>query len=227
VCTAFQAHNHASTSSLNFYTQFLQAVCSSRCPTNSVKALKAETRYWTLCRKNLQTAYLKLYQSKVWVKINYKNIQVKHTWKYLSPLSVSFKCTTYHTFCDTIFVYLLKFGNKNSTQQCMSQYEVMHLFTKFSSNTSNHSGDMGLLDFELGIWCHLEFLLMAYCITCVRYGMAILSHTHTKRSSYFKQFQKYTLSTKFKMAAASMLNFTRRNIAKCHPLPYKLWLKCL
>jgi len=38
VCTLIQADNHASTLSLNF----LQAGCSTWCPTNSVKALKAK-----------------------------------------------------------------------------------------------------------------------------------------------------------------------------------------
>jgi len=37
VCTSFQTDNHASTSPLSF----LQAGCSSCCPTNSIKALKA------------------------------------------------------------------------------------------------------------------------------------------------------------------------------------------
>jgi len=37
-CTLLQTDNHTSTSSLNF----LQAGCSSWCPTNSVKALKAK-----------------------------------------------------------------------------------------------------------------------------------------------------------------------------------------
>jgi len=37
VCTSFQTDNHASTSPLSF----LQAGCPSCCPTNSVKALKA------------------------------------------------------------------------------------------------------------------------------------------------------------------------------------------
>jgi len=36
-CTSLQENNHDSTSSLNY----LQAMCSSWCPTNSVKALKA------------------------------------------------------------------------------------------------------------------------------------------------------------------------------------------
>jgi len=38
ICTLIQADNHASTLSLNF----LQAGCSTWCPTNSVKALKAK-----------------------------------------------------------------------------------------------------------------------------------------------------------------------------------------
>jgi len=37
VCTSLQTDNHASTPPL----KFLQAVCPSFCPTNSVKALKA------------------------------------------------------------------------------------------------------------------------------------------------------------------------------------------
>jgi len=41
ICTSFQADNHTSTSWLSF----LQAGCSSWCPTNSVKALKAEYRH--------------------------------------------------------------------------------------------------------------------------------------------------------------------------------------
>jgi len=39
ICTTLQTDNHASTPSLNF----LRARCSSWCPTNSVKALKAVT----------------------------------------------------------------------------------------------------------------------------------------------------------------------------------------
>jgi len=38
VCTSLQTNNHASTSPLSF----LQAGCPSCCPTNSVKALKAQ-----------------------------------------------------------------------------------------------------------------------------------------------------------------------------------------
>jgi len=38
VCTSLQAGNHASTPPINF----LQAGCPSCCPTNSVKALKAQ-----------------------------------------------------------------------------------------------------------------------------------------------------------------------------------------
>ena len=37
ICTSLQTDNYASTSSLHF----LQAGCSSSCPVNSVKALKA------------------------------------------------------------------------------------------------------------------------------------------------------------------------------------------
>jgi len=40
ICTSLQTGNHASTSSINF----LQAGCSSWCPTNGVKALKATTK---------------------------------------------------------------------------------------------------------------------------------------------------------------------------------------
>ena len=41
VCTSLQTDNHASTSPLSF----LQAGCPSCCPTNSVKALKAQLRH--------------------------------------------------------------------------------------------------------------------------------------------------------------------------------------
>jgi len=40
ICTSLQTDNHTNTSSLNF----LQAICSSWCPTNSVKLLKAIVR---------------------------------------------------------------------------------------------------------------------------------------------------------------------------------------
>jgi len=40
VCTSLQTDNHASTPQLNF----LQAGCPSCCPTNSVKALKANNK---------------------------------------------------------------------------------------------------------------------------------------------------------------------------------------
>jgi len=43
ICTLLQIHNHANISSLNFFYG-----CSSWCPTNSVKALKATGRPWHL-----------------------------------------------------------------------------------------------------------------------------------------------------------------------------------
>jgi len=42
ICTLLQTDNRASISSQNFW----QAGCSSWCPTNSVKALKASTINW-------------------------------------------------------------------------------------------------------------------------------------------------------------------------------------
>ena len=50
-CTSIQRDNHASTSSLNF----LQARCSSWCPTNSVKALKALTHNFCSTAADKQT----------------------------------------------------------------------------------------------------------------------------------------------------------------------------
>ena len=44
VCTSLRTDNHTSTPSLSF----LQARCPSYCPTNSVKALKADIQY--VCR---------------------------------------------------------------------------------------------------------------------------------------------------------------------------------
>jgi len=44
VCTSLQTDNHASTSPLSF----LQAGCPSCCPTNSVKALKADRLHLTI-----------------------------------------------------------------------------------------------------------------------------------------------------------------------------------
>jgi len=44
VCTSLQTDNHASTSPLSF----LQAGCSSRHPTNSVKALKAKAFFYII-----------------------------------------------------------------------------------------------------------------------------------------------------------------------------------
>jgi len=46
VCTSLQTDDHASTPPLSF----LQAGCPSCCPTNSVKALKAQDPY--TCKKN-------------------------------------------------------------------------------------------------------------------------------------------------------------------------------
>ena len=46
VCTSLQTDNHASTPPLSF----LQAVCPSCCPTNSVKALKEVRNYWIKCQ---------------------------------------------------------------------------------------------------------------------------------------------------------------------------------
>jgi len=54
ICTSLQADNHASTSSLNF----LQARCSSWCPTNSVKALKAIYRILSICWQVLSPFYI-------------------------------------------------------------------------------------------------------------------------------------------------------------------------
>ena len=48
MCTSLQRDNHDNTSSLNF----LQVGCSSWCPTNSVKALKAQPWLW-VTHKNL------------------------------------------------------------------------------------------------------------------------------------------------------------------------------
>ena len=43
ICTSLQTNNHTSTSPLSF----LQAGCPSCCPTNSVKALKAHSCWWS------------------------------------------------------------------------------------------------------------------------------------------------------------------------------------
>jgi len=48
ICTSLQTYNHASTSSLSF----LQARCSSWCPTNSDKALKATTDFCAVSVSN-------------------------------------------------------------------------------------------------------------------------------------------------------------------------------
>jgi len=48
ICTTLQTYNHASTPSLNF----LQAGCSSWCPTNSVKALKWQM-HWQVQSQSL------------------------------------------------------------------------------------------------------------------------------------------------------------------------------
>jgi len=50
VCTSLQTDSHASTSPLEF---FLQAGCPSYHPTNSIKALKQDTRVRGIMRKNL------------------------------------------------------------------------------------------------------------------------------------------------------------------------------
>jgi len=48
VCTSLQTDNHASTPPLSF----LQTICSSCHPTNSVKALKASTKHYIMqCKK--------------------------------------------------------------------------------------------------------------------------------------------------------------------------------
>jgi len=51
VCTSFQTDNHASTSPLSF----LQAGCPSCRPTNSVKALKANTLHAQVYIKKFQS----------------------------------------------------------------------------------------------------------------------------------------------------------------------------
>jgi len=51
VCNSLQTDNHASTPPLSF----LQAGCPSRCPTNSVKALKADTRLHRAPKRRHQT----------------------------------------------------------------------------------------------------------------------------------------------------------------------------
>jgi len=67
ICTSLQTDNHASTSS--FYLTFLQAGCSCRRPTNSVKALRAFMLtgnvvikmvcvYWCMCACDKQSTLL-------------------------------------------------------------------------------------------------------------------------------------------------------------------------
>jgi len=46
ICTSFQTNNHASNFHASTITQFLQAECSSWCPTNSVKALNVSTIWY-------------------------------------------------------------------------------------------------------------------------------------------------------------------------------------
>ena len=57
VCTLLQTNNHASTPPLSF----LQAACPSCCPTNSIKALKANIRsciWWDCVLVSTQDGYV-------------------------------------------------------------------------------------------------------------------------------------------------------------------------
>jgi len=88
ICISLQADNHINTSSV----KFLQAGCSSLCPTDSVKALKAKIQQYTNCNYQMKRwkVYHVTYKMSTAIKCcHYKPFPMKVAKTLLCPFSSS------------------------------------------------------------------------------------------------------------------------------------------